>query len=138
MTEFQGQVLNQGMANGEVIVFDEPLSFWGGFDARKGMVIDKQHPQYGVVITGKILIMPGSRGSAGTPGVLAEALRLDTGPIGIILNKPDINVATGALVVSKLYGKHCPVVALEQNEFETLSHKQTLEICIDGVVVANS
>ena len=133
-TSIQGRVLNPGTAKGEPVYFDEPLSFWGGFDADRGMVIDKQHPQYGVVITGRVLVMPGSRGSAGTPGVLAETLRLKTGPIGIILDKPDINVTTGAQVISELYGWHCPVVSLTQIAFSELNKARRVTISENGTV----
>lgn len=131
---FHGRVLNAGTAQAEPVFFDDPLSFWGGFDAVRGMVIDKQHPQYGVVITGKILVMPGSRGSAGTPGVLAEALRLRTGPIGIILDKPDVNVTTGALIISELYDQHCPVVVLKKNEFARLKTAKFISIFDNGLI----
>ncbi len=132
--QWQGRVLNAGAAEGEPVFFDEPLSFWGGFDAERGRVMDKQHPQYGVVITGKILVMPGSRGSAGTPGVLAESLRLKTGPIGIILDKADINVTTGALVISELYDQHCPVIALNGQDFERLRRDAKITLFADGRV----
>ncbi len=132
LIRLQGTILNPGTAKGEAVLFDDPLSFWGGFDAVKGQVIDKQHPQYGVVITGKVLVMPGSRGSAGTPGVLAESLRLKTGPIGIILDKPDINVTTGALVVSELYNQHCPVIALGKDEFTAVKTATSISIEHDG------
>lgn len=133
MTLFlQGRVLNPGVAQGAPIVFDDPLSFWGGFDARCGRVIDKQHPQYGAVITDKILVTPGSRGSAGTPGVLAESLRLKTGPIGIILDRPDINVTTGAQIVSELYDVDIPVIALNAEGFQTILSWTALSIERDG------
>ena len=32
---------------GELLVLDEPLSFWGGFDPVAGEVIDCAHPQCG-------------------------------------------------------------------------------------------
>lgn len=135
MSRFQGQVLNPGSARGEPLLFDEPLSFWGGFDAVAGRVIDRQHPQYGVVITGKILVMPGSRGSAGTPGVLAETLRLKTGPLGIILDKPDINITTGAQVVAELYNQHYPVIALEPANFHKIRPGALLEIQESGLII---
>lgn len=36
MTELFGTWLVDGQINGEVIRLDEPLSFWGGFDAATG------------------------------------------------------------------------------------------------------
>lgn len=78
----QGKVLNEGCASGDVLVLDEPLSFWGGYDPQTGTIIDQQHPQVGATMTGKIVVMPGTRGSSGTPGVLGESLRLRTRSCG--------------------------------------------------------
>jgi predicted aconitase with swiveling domain len=87
----------------------EPLSFWGGIDPETGRIIDASHPQVGESITGKILRMPHSRGSSSSPSVLAEALRLGTGPAAIVLDEPDPMVVLGALVARLLYGIECRV-----------------------------
>jgi uncharacterized protein len=87
----------------------EPLSFWGGIDPESGRIIDASHPQVGESISGKILRMPHSRGSSSSPSVLAEALRLGTGPAAIVLDKPDPMVVLGALVARLLYGIECRV-----------------------------
>jgi len=134
MTEFKGRVLNKGKANGDVLLLDEPLSFWGGFDPNTGTIIDKQHPQVGQIMMGKIVVMPGTRGSSGTPGVLGESLRLGTGPLGLVLNKGDINVAAAAMVVSTLYDSHCPVIELDKDSFDQLTDCQPIAISIEGTV----
>lgn len=131
----QGKVLNEGCASGDVLVLDEPLSFWGGYDPQTGTIIDQQHPQVGATMTGKIVVMPGTRGSSGTPGVLGESLRLRTGPAGLVLNKPDINVTAAALVVSTLYDMHCPVVALDETAFRALHARTAISIEADGSVI---
>ena len=87
----------------------EPLSFWGGIDPESGRIIDASHPQVGESISGKILRMPHSRGSSSSPSVLAEALRLGTGPAAIVLDQPDPMVVLGALVARLLYGIECRV-----------------------------
>ena len=87
----------------------EPLSFWGGIDPESGRIIDVGHPQVGESISGKILRMPHSRGSSSSPSVLAEALRLGTGPAAIVLDQPDPMVVLGALVARLLYGIECRV-----------------------------
>ena len=43
--------LAPGLATGEVLVLDEPLSFWGGLDPETGTLIDAHHPQAGVSLT---------------------------------------------------------------------------------------
>jgi uncharacterized protein len=127
-------VLNAGEVSGEALVLDEPLSFWGGYDAQTGSIIDQHHPQAGVKVTGKVLVMSGTRGSSGTPGVLGESLRLRTGPIGLILGTPDINVMAAALVVAELYGMSVPVVVAEQAPW-TLRTGQLVTIKVNGEVV---
>ena len=132
--QLQGKVLNEGEVHAELLVLDEPLSFWGGFDSATGLIIDKQHPQEGTQLTGKLVVMPGTRGSSGTPGVLGESLRLGTGPAGLILNKADINVVAGAIVVAALYDLHCPVALLEAEAFGCLVDGCSASVGVDGVV----
>ncbi len=87
----------------------EPLSFWGGLDPKTGRIIDASHPQVGESVTGKLLRMPHSRGSSSSPSVLAESLRLGTGPAAIVLDRPDPMVVLGAVVARLLYGIECRV-----------------------------
>ena len=75
-----------------------------------------------------------SRGSGSAPGGLAEAIRLRTAPAGIILVRPDINLAIGAAVAETLYGKPCPVLAVSTAEFLELSRSAYLHISHDGTV----
>lgn len=93
----------------QVLALTEPLSFWGGLDPLTGAIIDVHHPQRGANVAGKVLHMPHGRGSSSSPSVLAEALRLGTGPIAIVLEESDPMVWLGAYVAEKLYGITCPV-----------------------------
>lgn len=96
----------------EILVLSEPLSFWGGLDPSTGLIIDEHHPQRGECVTGKVLKMPHGRGSSSSPSVLAEALRLGTGPAAIILQHNDPIVWLGAYVAHLLYGIICPVTVV--------------------------
>ena len=90
----------------------EPLSFWGGVDPQTGRIIDESHPQVGKSIAGRVLRMPHSRGSSSSPSVLAECLRLGTGPTAIILDRPDPMVTLGTAVARILYGIECTVTVV--------------------------
>jgi predicted aconitase with swiveling domain len=105
-------VLNRGAAAAEALVLDESLSFWGGFDAQTGTIVDQHHPQRGVCVAGRFLVLPESRGSAGTPAGIAESIRRGVGPAGIALGTADVNVAVGAMVAAALYGVEVPVVVI--------------------------
>jgi hypothetical protein len=130
----RGEVLHGGSASGLALVLAEPLSFWGAFDPRTGLIVDVHHPQCGQRLTGHILLLPETRGSGGTPGGMAEAIRRGTGPAGIILIRPDINLAIGAAVAAALYGKACPIIAVSEAEYDALSRQARLAIGEDGTI----
>jgi uncharacterized protein len=127
----KGQTLVAGRTSGPACVLDEPLSFWGGFDAATGRVTDQRHPQVGRCLTGAILVMPAGRGSSSASSVLAEAIRAGTAPAGIIMSAPDSIVALGAIVADELYGVACPIVVLEPDELAQLRDGDPLTIEAD-------
>ncbi len=67
------RVLSPGIATGEVLLLDEPLSLWGGLDPATGRLIDVHHPQVGAALAGRVVAMPAGRGSSSSSYVLAEA-----------------------------------------------------------------
>ena len=121
-------VLVGGQASGEPMVLTAPISFWGGVSPETGMIIEKRHPQFGVSLKGKILMLPAAKGSSSGSSVLAETLRNGTGPAAIILGSPDAILATGALVAEALYGVVCPVLIVNYEQFQTLEKAQNLTI----------
>jgi predicted aconitase with swiveling domain len=124
----RGQTLVAGQARGPAVVLDEPLSFWGGFDAASGRVTDQRHPQVGRCLSDAILVMPAGRGSSSASSVLAEAIRAGTAPTGIIMSAPDTIVALGAVVAHELYSVACPVVVLSPVAFAELRDGEPLTI----------
>jgi uncharacterized protein len=130
----KGEILNAGLASGPVLVLTEPVSFWGAYDPRTGKIVDTHHPQSGTYLGGHILLLPETRGSGGTPGGIAEAIRRGTAPLGIILVKPDINLAIGAAVASKLYQKQCPVLAVTALDYHELLQAAQISIALDGQI----
>ena len=99
-----------GRATGDLLILGAPLSLWGGLDPETGTVIDRSHPEHGRRLTGAIVSMPFGRGSSSSSSVLAEALRLGTGPAGFILERPDSILVIGSLVAGLLYEAVCPIV----------------------------
>lgn len=128
------RILQGGAARGKVLALDAPLSFWGAFDPRTGVIIDIHHPQCGTCISGTILMMRETRGSGTAPGGMAEAIRLGTAPAAIILVKPDINLAVGAEVARTLYGRSCPILAVAEGDYAELIRQPGLAIAADGTI----
>ena len=111
-------VLVAGAAEGRVLALTRPLSLWGGLDAATGRVIDVRHPQHGATVTGRILLLPGGRGSSTSSTILAEAVRAGTAPAAIVLAEPDPIIALGAVVGRELYGSTVPVVVAIGDAYE--------------------
>ena len=116
----EGRALVEGEASGAVLHLEEPLSFWGGLDPATGRIVDRRHPNFGNSVTGTILAMPSGRGSSSSSSVLAEAIRAETGPSGIVMALPDGIVALGAMIAAELYGVVVPVMVVTGELFESI------------------
>lgn len=120
--------LVSGRAAAPAFVLREPLSFWGGFDARSGRIIDRWHPQAGAVMSQQVLVMAAGRGSSSGSSVLAEAIRLGTGPAGIVLLSRDAIVTVGAMIAAELYETRCPVVLAAAADWPRIAASRHIEI----------
>jgi predicted aconitase with swiveling domain len=127
---FEGRVLIEGRAEGEAVVLEEPLSFWGGFDPESGDIIERRHPQFGARLAGRILVMPAGRGSSSSSSVLAEAIRAGKAPSGIVFGHADEIVVLGAIVARELYEIALPIVEVAAPEYARLA--TGMHIAIDG------
>ncbi len=136
MAGFPARVMFEGGASGEVLWLSAPLSFWGGFNPATGVIIDNNHPQKGKCIKNTMLVMPATRGSGGTPGGVAEAVRNGSGPAAIIMGICDANVVTGAAVAQKLYGLTCPVLEVGAEVYEQLHTVKWLNLSTQGSLTA--
>ena len=117
------------------MVLAEALSWWGGIDPETGMVTDRKHPQFGACTAGRVLVLPGGRGSSGGSAVLAESIRLGTGPAGLILKTIDPILVVGAMVATELYAaRSCPIVVVD-NGYGLLADGVPTSISSDGLVV---
>ncbi len=134
----RSRVLKAAAAEGPVLILDAPLSFWGAFEPRSGVILDVHHPQRGACLAGTILLMRESKGSGSAPGGIAEAIRLGTAPAGIILVTPDINLAVGAEVAETLYGRGCAVVSVSEDDFISLCRAARLGISVTGEIRAET
>ncbi len=130
-------VVFDGECRAETLVLDEPLSFWGGLDPQTGRIIDQRHPQQGATVTGRILMLPGTRGSTSSAGVLCESLRLGTGPAGIVLPAPNVTILTAITIAAELYQCSIPVLVVEQFDWGKLSLSKEIQITLKGTLKTN-
>lgn len=130
----KARILIPGRAIGPAMVLDDTLSFWGGFNPVSGEIIDVHHPQFQQRVGGSILFIPQSRGSAGTPGGIAETLRNGSGPLAFVLGEPDVNIGVGALVANRLYALEIPVLEIPLAAMAQIRTGDQLTIDQRGVI----
>ncbi|MCI4427729.1 MAG: DUF126 domain-containing protein [Burkholderiales bacterium] len=109
-----------GQGRGAPLLLAGPLSFWGGYDAVGGCVIETGHPQCGARLAGRVMLMERAKGSSSSSSVLAEAIRNGTGPAAIVMRERDLIVGLGCIVASELYGLHVPVVVVCESTWQAL------------------
>ena len=130
----QGRPVVAGEARGELLIAHEPLSFWGGYDARTGEIVDRRHPLSGQVAAGRVLAIPFTRGSSATTAVLLEAVRAGTAPAAILTTGVDSFFALASIVAAEIYGRPIPIVALDSQDFATLRSGQWVKVTSNGII----
>jgi predicted aconitase with swiveling domain len=130
----RGTVLAPGTASAEVVVLDEPLSLWGGLDPASGEVIEPRHPQRGISLAGRVVVMAEARGSSSSSSVLAEAARAGVAPAAVLLAAPDLILAVGAAVADELYRVQIPIAVLVDSELAELRTGDRMTVSREGEV----
>ena len=126
--ESAGKILVQKDTSGEILFCPEGLSFWGGVDPDTGTIIDIHHACYEQNISGKILMMPSSRGSCSGSGVLLELCLKDIAPAAIIFMEPEEILSLGALVAERIFDKPVSVIKLNKKHYQLLAQSSWAEI----------
>jgi len=133
-----GRVLVAGSADAPAVVSREPISLWGGLDPRTGEIIDRRHELSGRMVAGRILVVPGGRGSSTGSAILLESIRSAVAPAGIVTRRTDAIAALGSIVADVLYGRSVPIVVLSAEGFDSIRDGDRVAIAPDGTVTVTS
>jgi predicted aconitase/predicted aconitase with swiveling domain len=131
MTE--ARFILSGTAEGEILPTTEPLSFWGGVDPATGQVIDVHHPLSGQNMAGRILVMPGTRGSCTGSGVLLDMALNGKAPAALVFCEPEDVVTLGAMIAAEMFGKPLPVLRLTPEAHARFAKAKTARITADAL-----
>jgi len=129
-----GKAVVAGVARGEAVVTNQPISFWGGLNTETGEIIDRRHEKSGANVAGKVFVFPHGRGSSTSSAILAESIRNGTNPAGIINFQVEPILALGSIVSEELYGQSIPVVVLGEDDFYSIKDGDRIRIEADGKV----
>ncbi|UXN07658.1 cis-3-hydroxy-L-proline dehydratase [Bartonella sp. HY761] len=135
--EFNTDYHMGGDVVGDLIFANEALSFWGGVSPETGEVIDRHHPLSGHVLTGKILAIPGGRGSCTGSAVMLELLLKGTAPSGLILAQRDEILILGVMIAKMFFDISMPVAVIGVEDFKQLENFSHSAIMNDFVLAAH-
>ena len=98
MEQLKGRIIYKGKAEGEALVTEMPISFYGGVDPNTGIVMEKGHQLNGQSVKGKILVFPQGKGSTVGSYTLYRLKKNGTAPAGMINKECETIVAVGAII----------------------------------------
>jgi predicted aconitase with swiveling domain len=94
----KGRTIYPGTVEGEAIVSNEPIGFYGGIDAKTGDVIEKGHELEGQNVKDKILVFPMGKGSTVGSYVIYGLKKNGVAPKAIVNKETETIVATGVIL----------------------------------------
>jgi predicted aconitase with swiveling domain len=94
----RGRKVMGGTAEGETLVSEEPVSFYGGIDPISGCITEPGHCCCGKNISGKVFVFPTGKGSTVGSYVIYRMKKLGTAPLAIINVETDAIIATGCVI----------------------------------------
>ena len=118
----------QNDVDSDIVVCDEGLSFWGGVDPDTGVIIDTHHPNCGEKLSGKIVLMPTSRGSCSGSGVLLQLAQNGNAPAALIFRETEDVLTLGAMIAERLFDKNIAVLRLVPKIYNLLSEEKSAKI----------
>ena len=111
----KGRRVVAGCAEGEALVADAMLSFWGEVDPVSGTVIAVGHPLEGCSLRGRVLVIRSTKGSSATPMVIGLSKLEGNAPAAFLNVEIDGLAALGCIV----HG--IPMMSeLERDQFECI------------------
>ncbi len=96
--KMKGRTISPGLAEGKAIISNEPIGFYGGVDAKTGIVIETGHELEGKSINDKILVFPCGKGSTVGSYVIYGLKKNSVAPKAIVNEETETIVATGVIL----------------------------------------
>lgn len=128
MTTFKGNPVVQGRATGPALFTDKAVNFTAAFTkpenlipGHKAVVRDRHHPWFKQDVHGKVLIIPTAIGSTHTGLVLLDLVRLEKGPVAMVVDMADSLLVSGVVLSEVWYGRSIPIVEYPTQELRDLA-----------------
>jgi predicted aconitase with swiveling domain len=93
-----GRKIFQGQARGEALVTSMGISFYGGVDPDRGIVVEKGHELEGQSVSGRILVFPTGKGSTVGSYTLYRLKHNGKAPAAIVNAECETITAVGCII----------------------------------------
>ncbi|MEA1869388.1 MAG: DUF126 domain-containing protein [Euryarchaeota archaeon] len=121
--EIAGHPVSKGVASGEILISDTPISFLGGIDPNTGEIIEKDYPKKGVSIADRVFLFPYGKGSTVGSYIIYSLKKNGVAPCAMINLASETIVAVGAII------SDIPLVdRLEEDPFTTFHDGDLVEV----------
>ncbi|MCX8175981.1 MAG: DUF126 domain-containing protein [Candidatus Bathyarchaeota archaeon] len=125
----KGRSLVKGESEGLALVTRQPISFFGGVNPEKGLVVEKGHELENVKITDRVLVFPYGKGSSVGAYIIYSMAKLGTAPKAIINRETEVIIASGCALAN------IPLVdKLEKDPIKLIKTGDYVKILKDGLV----
>jgi predicted aconitase with swiveling domain len=94
----QGRCIFPGKIQGEALVTDQAISFFGGIDPETGIVVERGHTLEGLCITNKVLVFPTGKGSTVGSYTLYRLKLNGHAPLAILNSVCETITAVGCII----------------------------------------
>lgn len=138
MQTFKGHPVTKGHASGPALFTDKAVNFTAAFTkpenlipGHKAVVRDQHHPWFKQDVYGKVLIIPTAIGSTHTGLVLLDLVRLEKGPVAMVVDAADSLLVSGIVLSEVWYGRSIPVVEYPTQELRD-AVKEGATVEVDG------
>ena len=126
----KGRKVVGGKAEGEALIADERVSFWGGTDPTKGIVHEAGNKFEGKNFAGKVFIFRFTKGSSGTSAYINIASRLGVAPAAIINTELDSLCVLGCAI------SDIPMMTdLDRNPFDMIEDGDWIKLDADEGII---
>ena len=121
-----GRVIYPGDVEGKALVSKSPVGFYGGVDAKTGMVIEKGHELEGKCVKDSILVFPNGKGSTVGSYVIYGLKMNGVAPKAIINKETETIVAAGVILAG--------IPCVDRIDTDRIKNEDFVEIKKDGSI----
>ncbi|MDP2215799.1 MAG: DUF126 domain-containing protein [Methanolobus sp.] len=115
--------ISRGVAEGQVLLTHEAISFLGNVDPKTGIIVEPKHELFGQCIKDRVLVFPQGKGSTVGSYVLYQLIKNNAAPAAMINVESEPIVAVGAIISC------IPLVdRMERDPFEVLKNGDTVRV----------